>query len=164
MIVRSTLSRPWASDLGRFDRTFEQLTAGLFSPVTGRRMPEITARWDHTDGGDALVLTVDLPGVAAEAVSVDVAGRTLTLAVETADLHWSRSLQLGASLDTGAISARHVDGRLTVRIEPVAAPERRVIAIDTAPVREAIAHDTGTTPGASDQSTETISGSDHPSA
>ena len=163
MIVRSALSRPWAGDLGRLDRTFEQLTAGLFSPAPGRRMPEITGRWDHTDHGEALVLTVDLPGVAAEAVSVEVAGRTLTLGVETADLHWSRSLQLGTSLDTEAVTARHVDGRLTVRVEPVAAPEHRTIAIDTTPVHEALAHDTGATnETADDQSTGTSSGSDHP--
>ena len=59
-----------------FDRTFDQLTSSLFTPV--RRGPEVLASWD----ADTLVLTVDLPGVSAEQVSVETAGRTLTLAAE----------------------------------------------------------------------------------
>lgn len=110
-----------------FDRTFDQLTSSLFEPR--RRFPEAQASWD----GDTLVLTVDLPGVSADAVSVEVAGRSLTLGAHTDSLEWSRSLQLGPSLDPSKITARHLDGRLTVRIGAVDEPEARSIAIDTTP-------------------------------
>jgi HSP20 family molecular chaperone IbpA len=106
-----------------FDRTFDQLTSSLFEPR--RRLPEVQASWDH----DTLVLTVDLPGVAAEAVTVEVAGRSLTLGAETDHLHWSRSVQLGTSLDPDKVTARHVDGRLTIRIGSVDAPQARSIPI-----------------------------------
>jgi HSP20 family protein len=93
----------------------------------------VDAEWH--DG--LLELTVDLPGVPKEAVSVEVADRTLTLSVEhTAKgetLRWSRSLQLGSSLDADAVSAHYADGRLTVVIPPVAAAMARRIEISDAP-------------------------------
>lgn len=116
-----------------FDRTFDQLTSSLLTPR--RRSPDVAAEWDD----DTLVLTVDLPGVPAESVSVEVAGRSLTLGAHTDRLEWSRSLQLGTSLDPGKVSAQHVDGRLTVRIGAVDAPETRTIPIDTSPADVAIA-------------------------
>jgi HSP20 family molecular chaperone IbpA len=131
MLVRSSLS---ALDRS-FDRTFDQLTAGLLSTAmtTRRQPPEVRAHHDDQDH-DALVLSVDLPGVPAEAVSVDVAGRSLTLGVDTETLQWSRSLQLGPALDPEKVTARHLDGRLTVHIGSVDAPEPRSITIDTTPV------------------------------
>jgi HSP20 family protein len=114
-----------------FDRTFDQLTSTLFD--TRRRFPEVQATWD----ADTLVLTVDLPGVSADSVSVEVAGRSLTLGAHTDALEWSRSLQLGPSLDPAKITARHLDGRLTVRIGAVDAPEARSITIDTTPAEPA---------------------------
>lgn len=130
MIVRhrSPMTSAFGTALDRsFDRTFDQLTSSLFD--TRRRFPEVAAEWD----ADTLVLTVDLPGVPAESVSVEVAGRTLTLGAHTDRLEWSRSLQIGTSLDPAKVSARHLDGRLTVRIGAVDAPEARSVAIDTTP-------------------------------
>jgi HSP20 family protein len=149
MIVRhrSPIAGAFGSALDRsFDRTFDQLTSSLFDTrtVARRRVPEVEAEWDD----DTLVLTVDLPGVPADSVSVEVAGRSLTLGAHTERLEWSRSLQLGTSLDPAKVSARHLDGRLTVRIGAVDAPEARTIEIDTVrPEREI---ETGSDTGAGD--------------
>ena len=115
-----------------FDRAFEQLTQSFFEPR--RRLPAVDASW--IDG--SLVLTADLPGVPSEAVSVDVAGRALTISVRTDALQWERTVQLGTSVDPDKVSARHVDGRLTVTVGAVDAPEVRTVAIDTTPTAPAI--------------------------
>jgi HSP20 family protein len=127
--------RPAARSYDPFDRAFQQLTADFFTPssFSRRTSPTVDAEWH--DG--LLELTVDLPGVPKEAVSVEVADRTLTLSVEhTAKgetLRWSRSLQLGSSLDADAVSAHYADGRLTVVIPPVAAAMASRIEISDAP-------------------------------
>lgn len=137
MIVRHRSPFSSLSAIDRsFDRTFDQLTSSLFEPR--RRFPEVQAAWDD----DTLVLTVDLPGVPAESVSVEVAGRSLTLGAHTDSLEWSRSLQLGTSLDPAKVVARHLDGRLTVRIGAVDTPEARSIMIETGPAADT-AIDTG---------------------
>lgn len=122
-----------------FDRAFQQLTAGFFTPsaFSRRTTPTVDAAWRD----DVLELTVDLPGVPKEAVSVEVADRQLTISVEHMShgetLRWSRSLQLGGSLDAESLSAHYADGRLTVLIPPVAKAEaRRVEIVDAPPARE----------------------------
>jgi HSP20 family protein len=107
------------------DRVFDQLSRSVFTPSS--RTPTIDASW--TDG--SLVLTADLPGTPADAVDVAVAGRTLTIAVRTEQTVWERSLRLGAALDPEQVSARYLDGRLTVTIAPVAAAEPRRIEVST---------------------------------
>ena len=164
MIVRSPLS---ALDRS-FDRTFDQLTAGLLTTPMARRrpLPEVRAHHDEADR-DALVLTVDLPGVSADAVTVEVAGRSLTLGVDTEALQWSRSLQLGPALDPDKVTARHLDGRLTVRIGSVDAPETRAITIDTEPALSQFGDqviDAAVDTGSTDQSSVTSSGADQPGA
>jgi HSP20 family protein len=164
MIVRhrSTLfPTPSSSAFDRnLDQVFEQLTSSFTSSVAAprRRAPQVEALWRD----DTLTLTVDLPGVPADAVSVEIAGRTLTLGAHTDELEWSRSLQLGTSLDPAKVSARHVDGRLTVMIGQIDAPEPRSIAIDTAPApapAPTAIEASESTPAetAAGQSTETIS-------
>lgn len=148
MIVRHR--SPFAMDR-TFDRTFEQLTSSLFD--ARRRLPEVEASWDD----DVLVLTVDLPGVPADSVTVDVSGRLLTLGAHTDQLDWSRQLQLGSGLDPDKVTARHLDGRLTVRIGSMDAPAARSIAIDTSPEPASIS--TGET---ADQSIEATSTEDQP--
>lgn len=169
MLVRTPLS---ALDRS-FDRTFDQLTAGLFPTHRGvtRRsappMPEVRAHWEGAEH-DELVLTVDLPGVAPDAVAVEVAGRSLTLQVQTDRLQWSRQLQLGPALDPDKVSARHVNGQLTVHIGGVDAPQARRVAIDTtaAPMAAAVTEGEGegdaATAEAATQGTETSSGADQP--
>jgi HSP20 family protein len=128
--------------LDPFDRAFQQLTAGFFTPsgFSRRTTPSVDAAWK----GDELELTVDLPGVPKDAVSVEVADRVLTISVthstEGETLQWSRSLSLGGSLDAEGVQARYRDGRLTVTVPPTPAPEsRRIqIAVEDAATPEAI--------------------------
>ena len=125
MIVRHRTA-PAAFD-ANFNRAFDQLTSSFFDNrrPTG---PVVDGSWV----GDEYVLTVDLPGVPASAVSVDVTGTTLTIAVENDDLSWKRSLRLGGRLDPDKVGARHLDGRLTVTVGSYDAPEPRSIEISTA--------------------------------
>jgi HSP20 family molecular chaperone IbpA len=110
-----------------FDQSFDQLTRSFFAPVA-KRTPTVDAAW--TDG--TLVLTVDLPGVPAEAVEVSVAGRQLTIAANTEQLSWERTMRLGTALDPEQVTAQHVDGRLTVFVGAVPAAETRRIEVSTA--------------------------------
>ncbi len=109
-----------------FDRVFEQLTSSFTSAP---RTPVVDATWRDGD----LVLTVDLPGVAADQVGVSVSGRTLTLSATTEHSSWERSVTIGAALDAESVAAQHVDGRLTVTIGAAAKPAVRTIEIATAP-------------------------------
>lgn len=107
------------------DRAFSQLANAFFeTPSFG---PAVRADWVD----DQYVITVDLPGVPAEQVSVEVTGNTLKLAARSDDSEWSRTFRLGGSLDPEQVRARHLDGRLTVMIGKVAQPEARVVPIDT---------------------------------
>lgn len=108
------------------DRAFEQLTNSFFDTRRSAG-PVIDGAWIDEE----YVLTVDLPGVPAEAVTVEVTGNTLMLGATTDSLDWKRSVRLGERLDPDKVHARHLDGRLTVRIGTVDEPEARTIAIDT---------------------------------
>lgn len=139
LVQRPTTPNRSLTSLTPFDRAFTQLTRDLFAPV--RRQPDVDAAWQ--DG--SLVLTVDLPGVSPEHVSVQVADRTLTISVAeqsgTEASNWQRSFRLGAALDPDSVHAHHLHGRLTVTVNEQAAPTPRTIEIDTtvpaAPVAEA---------------------------
>lgn len=126
MLVRHRY--PTAAYDRSIDRAFEQLTNSFFDTrrSTG---PVVDGAWND----DEYVLTVDLPGVPADAVTVEVTGETLSLGASTDTLTWQRSLRLGGRLDADKVTARHVDGRLTVRIGTVDEPEARSITIDTSP-------------------------------
>jgi HSP20 family molecular chaperone IbpA len=127
MIVRHRPT-PNTFDVG-FDRAFEQLASSFFDTRRSHTGPVVDGAWS----GDEYVLTVDLPGVPASAVEVEVSGTTLTISVATAELSWKRSLRLGGRLSPDKVSAHHVDGRLTVRIGSFDEPEARSIEISTAP-------------------------------
>lgn len=129
MLVRRSFS-PSLSQAA-FDRTFQQLVAGLGTPTF--RGPAVHA----TREGGALTLTVDLPGVPAEAIDVEVAGRELTLQVDHEGSSWSRTMRLGPEYDLDAVRAEHVNGRLTVTVGPTPAAEVRKVAITTTPLATA---------------------------
>lgn len=144
-----------------FDRAFDQLVGSFFDQRRTASGPVVDAGWQ----GDAYVLTVDLPGVPASAVAVEVAGQTLSLSATTPTLDWQRSVRLGARLDPDKVEANHVDGRLTVRIGTVDAPTSRRIEIGATPF-EALALEAESTdstavdagePESGDQPTETNS-------
>ena len=132
------------------DRAFEQLTSSFFDTRrdTG---PVVDGAWKD----DEYVITVDLPGVPAEAVGVEVTGDLLTLDAHTEQMRWQRSLRLGGRLDPEQVSAHHVDGRLTVRIGTYAEPEARRVAIATTPPPAGIEAESAESAG--DQSSETNS-------
>ncbi len=46
-----------------------------------------------------LIFSVDLPGVPAEAIGVEVADRTLTVRADHDGFSWSRSTRLGSQYD-----------------------------------------------------------------
>jgi len=123
MLVRHRTVNPFDRTL---DRAFEQLTNSFYDT---RRSPSpvVDGGWDD----DEYVLTVDLPGVPADAVSVEVAGTTLTLGATTDSFEWKRSLKLSGRLDPDKVQARHLDGRLTVRVGTIDEPQARRVAIDT---------------------------------
>lgn len=131
MIVRHRT--PLAPFDRSFDRAFEQLTNSFFD---SRRQvgPIVDGAWHD----DQFVLTVDLPGVPADAVTVEVAGSTLTLGAQTDSMEWQRTLRLSNRLDPETVSANHVDGRLTVRIGTFAEPRARQVEIETSPAPAAI--------------------------
>lgn len=116
------------------DQAFNQLTRSFFETASRPVGPSLKGSWVD----DAYVITVDLPGVPAEAVSVDVAGDQLHLVVDTDDTKLDRKLRLNNKLDSGKVAARHVDGRLTITIGQHDAPETRSVAIDTTPAAPAI--------------------------
>jgi HSP20 family molecular chaperone IbpA len=115
-----------------FDRAFARLaTLSAPRPTFG---PSVNGAW--AEGG--YELTVDLPGVPENAVGVSVAGRTLSIDVSTDELTWSRRVRLPQTLDPEQVTARYLDGRLTVTVGKTPDPEARRIAIDTTPVQPAI--------------------------
>jgi HSP20 family protein len=115
------------------DRAFEQLTNSFFDTIRSTG-PVVDGAWID----DEYVLTVDLPGVPADAVTVEVTGTTLTLGATTDTLDWKRSVRLGGRLDPDKVRARHIDGRLTVRVGTVDQPEARTIPIETTAPERAI--------------------------
>ena len=135
MIVRhrsplSTFDRPVDRHV---DRAFEQIASSFFD--TRRHTgPVVNGTWDDAE----YVLTTDLPGIPADAVKVDVRGTVLSLGATADGFEWHRSLRLGGRLDPDKVTARHVDGRLTIRIGTFDEPESRTVAIDTTPAPTAI--------------------------
>lgn len=133
MLVRRTFS-PVDPFAGSFDRTFQQLVNGFYTS-SARRAPVVHATSDeHT-----LTLTVDLPGVPAEAVDVQVSGRTLTLKAEHEGLSWERSTRLGTQFDLDSVAANYANGRLTVTVGSAPEPEARKVSISVgAPAVESV--------------------------
>ena len=130
----------------RFDRTVAQLAGLAFGADNYARAnsPVVSATWN--DG--TYVLTVDVPGVPEEALSVSVAGRTLVIDVATDNLTWNERIRLPQVLDVDATTANYANGRLTVTVP--AAPEaqpRKVEIVAGAPAAAEIT-------AADDQSTD----------
>jgi HSP20 family molecular chaperone IbpA len=125
--VRTSVFRPFDR---RFDRAFAQLADLAFGPsafdVFERRFgPNVSATWN--DG--SYVVTVDVPGVPQEALSVSVADRTLVLEAKTENLTWSERVQLSRRLDVEATTAQYANGRLTVTVPAKPETQPRTIEI-----------------------------------
>jgi HSP20 family molecular chaperone IbpA len=111
----------------RFDRAFAQLAGLAFGAGSFARQnsPAVSATW--TDG--TYVLTVDVPGVPEEALSVSVAGRTLIVDVATDNLTWNERIRLPQTLDVEATTANYANGRLTVTVPGAPQAQPRTVEI-----------------------------------
>ncbi|MEV6285654.1 Hsp20/alpha crystallin family protein [Kribbella sp. NPDC051770] len=103
---------------------------------------------DAYRSGDEYVVLFDLPGVAADAIDLDVERNVLTVRAERRPAAvadgvemqvaerplgvFSRQLFLGEGLDTDGIAAAYDNGVLTVRIPVAARAKPRKIQIDAA--------------------------------
>lgn len=126
------------SSLRSFDRTFDELMNATFRPVRARRVPfGFDAAWQDGD----LVVTVDLPGVPTDAITVAVAERTLTVSVARPAADGTtteeRSLRLGSALDPSGVTARYDYGRLTITVPAAKAPEPRSVPIEIGELADA---------------------------
>ena len=127
------------------DRTFEEVTRGV-SPA----LP-----FDAVRRGDNVIVTVDLPGVAPDAIDVTVERNVLTLRAERHPDRregdevlaserrigtFTRQLFLGENLDTSTISADHRDGVLTITIPVAETAKPRKVAVggESSPHAQAI--------------------------
>ena len=111
----------------RFDRTFAHLANLALGSATFDRptTPALSASWNE----GTYVLTVDLPGVPEEALSVSVAGRTLVLDVATDNLSWNERIRLPLTLDVDATTANYANGRLTVTVPSAPEAQPRQIEV-----------------------------------
>ncbi|PRX45465.1 HSP20 family protein [Prauserella shujinwangii] len=108
---------------------------------------------DAYRSGDEFVVSFDLPGVAPDAIDVDVERNVLTVKAERRPMAdkdvemqvserplgvFSRQLFLGESLDTDNIRASYDAGVLTLRIPVAEQAKPRKIAIEGAPAPKEI--------------------------
>lgn len=119
------------------DRTFDE--------IVGRaNTPSPALPFDAVRRGDAVVISVDLPGVSADAIDLTVERNVLTLRAERHAEHregddvlaserrfgsFTRQLFLGDNLDTSTISADHRDGVLTITIPVAETAKPRKVAV-----------------------------------
>ena len=119
-----------------FDRTFDEVAATRGAPPA---LP-----FDAVRRGDNVIVTVDLPGVAPEAIDLTVERNVLTLRAERHPDRregdevlaserrvgtFTRQLFLGENLDTSTISADHHDGVLTITIPVAETAKPRKVAV-----------------------------------
>lgn len=131
-----TRTRPYYS-------SFDRLVESVFHPLTERGLP-MDATWQ----GDELVLTLDVPGVAEEAIDVTVKDRLLTITAEREETttteddrvvlrersfgRWARTVRLGSNLDADNVQATYRSGVLTVVIPSLPQAAERKIEIHRA--------------------------------
>jgi HSP20 family protein len=129
-------------------RELDRLTQQVFGNAGGTWSRPIAMPMDAYRAGDQFVVSFDLPGVAPEAIELDVERNVLTVKAErrpaAPDEHvemqvaerplgaFSRQLFLGDTLDTDHIDARYDAGVLTLRIPIAEKAKPRKIAIANA--------------------------------
>ncbi|MEV0720269.1 Hsp20/alpha crystallin family protein [Asanoa sp. NPDC050611] len=129
-------------------RELDQITQRLLggaAPGTWSRPAPMPL--DAYRSGDHLVVAFDLPGVAPDAIDMDVERNVLTVKAERRPLDlaedaqvqvaerplgvFSRQLFLGDALDTDRIEASYDNGVLTVRIPVAEQAKPRKVAVST---------------------------------
>lgn len=124
-------------------RQFERMTQHLFGADGSLSRPTAMPMDAYRDG-DELVISFDLPGVAADSIELDVERNVLTVRAERTvrtddQVRWqiterprgvfSRQVFLGESLDTDRIEAAYDAGVLTVRVPVVDRAQPRKITV-----------------------------------
>lgn len=122
--------------VSNFDRTFAHL-AGLAlgaDRYVRPASPNVHAEWK--DGN--YQLTVDVPGVPEEALSVSVTGRTLVIDVATDDRTWSQRIRVPQTLEVETTTANYANGRLTIVVPsaPEAQPRKVEITVGSPAVAQ----------------------------
>ena len=74
---------------------------------------------------------IDLPGVAADGIEVDLDRNVLTVTAERAKGRFQRQVHLGDGLDSASITADYSDGVLTLRIPVSERAQPRKISVGT---------------------------------
>ncbi|GAA3021109.1 Hsp20/alpha crystallin family protein [Streptomyces fulvorobeus] len=131
------------------DRLAQQLTRASGTWSTPSAMP-----MDAYREGEEYVIALDLPGVAKDAIDIDVERNMLTVKAERRPVTtgedvqvelserplgvFSRQLVLGDTLDTERIRADYDAGVLTLRISIAERAKPRKIAIGREPARRQI--------------------------
>jgi len=129
-------------------RDLDRLAQQMFGGRTGSWTQPSAMPMDAYRAGDEFVVCFDLPGVAPEAIELDVERNVLTVKAErrpvaTSDAvdmqvaerplgAFSRQLFLGDTLDTEHIDADYDSGVLTLRIPVTEKAKPRKIAINQA--------------------------------
>ena len=128
--------RAWREVNRLFDETFG-LANGAVAPNGGGWLPAV----DVTEDEQAYRVALELPGVKASDVKVEVDGNRLTvsgekkLEVDTATRSerrygsFSRVFTLPETVDVGSIGARSQDGVLTITLPKVEKAKPRQIAV-----------------------------------
>ncbi len=125
------------------DRAFQN-PHGLTQGLSGRgAYPPVNVFWDK----DSAVVRLEVPGIAADALSIETHGRTLTIGgkrdvtvPDGASFHrrergageFKRSIQLSEDLDTSRADASYRQGILTVRIPKKEEAKPRQIQVHAA--------------------------------
>jgi HSP20 family protein len=128
-----------------FDRLAQLMTGGTAAPGTWSKPTPMPM--DAYRSGDEYVVVFDLPGVAADAIDLDVERNVLTVKAERRPVAlaegvemqvserplgvFSRQLFLGDTLDAEGIEAAYDSGVLTVRIPVATRAKPRKISIAT---------------------------------
>ncbi len=116
-------NRVFSPNLRSFDRDFERFVDEVFyRPAVASAAP--TRRCEVTQGDEAFTLTLDVPGIAKDDLSIGVEGQVLRIetrpeAARQAKYAW----ELPQDVDVAASSAKLQDGVLTLtlaRVKPAA--------------------------------------------
>jgi HSP20 family protein len=129
-------------------REFDRLTQQVFGNVAGTWSRPTAMPMDAYRVGDEFVVAFDLPGVAPDAIDLDVERNVLTVKAERRPTAagdnvemqvaerplgvFSRQLFLGDTLDTEHINANYEAGVLTLRIPIAEKAKPRKITIEGA--------------------------------
>ena len=128
-------------------RELDRLTQQLFGNTTGTWSRPSAMPMDAYRAGNQFVVSLDLPGVAPEAIELDVERNVLTVRAERRPTEpgddvelqvaerpsgvFSRQLFLGDTLDTDHIAAEYEAGVLTLHIPIAEKAKPRRISIGT---------------------------------